>query len=73
MSGRENELAVELIKLTEQRVNAQSALLRWRIDGALTYMRTVTAPNTVTLNHIRRYLTGEYDDMPAMHPEEKPS
>lgn len=55
-------LAQTLLETVRQQVNSEVPLLRARIAGALAYMEGVEEPNHITLEHVRRYLTGEYDN-----------
>jgi len=47
----------------------ENGRLTWRIREVLVYMSHVKQPNENTLAHIRRHLTGEYDNLSIL--EEK--
>lgn len=58
----ERRLARDLIGYVEQRLDTEAGLLQWRIAAAMRYLDQVHAPNQITLDHVRRYLTGGYDN-----------
>ncbi len=60
---KETDLATALVTMVEERVAPEAALLRRRIERANAYMDGVVAPNMHTLSSIRRYLSGENDDL----------
>lgn len=62
---RLKKLAQELIEEVERKLAMETSTLQRRIREALVYMSGVQTPNTNTLYHIRRYLTGEYDGSSA--------
>lgn len=58
---RRLSVAMRLLALTETETAAELPLLRKRISDALEYMDDIITPNTHTLDHVRRYLTGAYE------------
>ncbi|MDT0442294.1 hypothetical protein [Streptomyces johnsoniae] len=58
-----HQLAQRLIEKSEELLNHETSVLQWRIREALVYMRSVEQPNQITLDHIRRYLRGENDNL----------
>lgn len=64
----DEELARQLIADVKARVAPRTALLETRIEKALHYMGEVSAPNMLTLGHIQKLLSGEYDDLPFHSP-----
>lgn len=63
MENREQELAKQLVTEVEKRLNTEAPQLQWRIRNALAYLQGVNRPNAQTLKHVRRFLTGAYDNM----------
>lgn len=61
-------LVDSLIADVKAKVAPRAVLLEDRIEKALAYLADVTAPNQHTVDHIRRYLTGEYDTLPFNNP-----
>jgi hypothetical protein len=57
-------IAEELIANITARVAPRAMVLEKRIQSARAYMDEVNAPNTHTLTHVHRHLSGEYDDLP---------
>lgn len=58
------QLIDNLIADVKAKVAPRAVLLEDRIEKALAYLADVTAPNQHTVDHIRRFLTGEYDAFP---------
>lgn len=57
----EESMARDLIDHIKRTHTPRLALLEDRIAAAIDYMSKVTAPNRVTLDHVRWYLDGSYD------------
>lgn len=58
------QLIDNLIADVKAKVAPRAVLLEDRIEKTLAYLKGVNAPNTHTMDHIRRFLTGEYDPFP---------
>ncbi len=58
---RKQQLGEKVIDDVINLVEGEVHTLQWRADQALKYMDMVERPNFHTLAHIRRYLTGGYD------------
>lgn len=65
---RRLDLAQQLIKAVREHTAPRAVLLEDRIGKALAYMEQVGTPNVHTLQHMRRHLTGEYDDLNTNNP-----
>lgn len=61
-------LAQQLIKTISEHTEPRAALLEDRISKALAYLGQVGTPNAHTLDHLRCYLSGEYDDLHTNNP-----
>ena len=64
----EDVLALELINTIKSRMSPRAVLLENRIEKALAYLSEITNPTPPAINHVRRFLLGEYDDMPFNNP-----
>lgn len=65
MATHEERLARELIAEVTSRLGNEAVALQTRIDEAMSYMDMVEQPNTITLYHIRRILTGQSSVTPV--------
>lgn len=64
----DEELALELVRTIKSKTSPRAALLETRIEKALGYLDEITKPTGPAINHVRRFLLGEYDDMPFNDP-----
>lgn len=62
------QLINNLIADVKAKVAPRAVLLEDRIEKTLAYLKDVNAPNMHTVDHIRRFLTGEYDSFPFDNP-----
>lgn len=64
----DEELAAELIRTIRSKTSPRAVLLENRIEKALAYLSEITNPTPPAIDHVRRFLLGEYDDMPFSNP-----
>lgn len=58
----QDELARQLIDTVREAAASEAVLLQRRITATLNYLENVAAPNAITLQHARAFLSGERDD-----------
>jgi len=64
----DEDLVRQLIADIKAKVAPRAVLLEERIEKTLAYLQPVVAPNVHTVDHVRRFLTGEYDTFPFDSP-----